>query len=220
MPVGQGRTRRKVRESNPQGLRSSRFERGAIARAPCTHGRLDLPYHEAAAAGIEPASGRLTAAYPYQHGFHRTTKSGRRDLNPRSRAPDDQRCASVPGGIPGFPMSCLRARSKSCCWSTSCDVRRRTDMLGALKSAQRESNSHFRHAGTAAQQWSATGCRRPSCARCPHGRIVACRIVNEQEHRAGVEPALPRYECGVLASGRPVRFSQWDRWASNPHCPV
>jgi hypothetical protein len=22
-------------------------------------------------AGIEPASGRLTAAYPYQHGFHR-----------------------------------------------------------------------------------------------------------------------------------------------------
>ena len=26
---------------------------------------------EAAAAGIEPASGRLTAAYPYQHGLHR-----------------------------------------------------------------------------------------------------------------------------------------------------
>jgi hypothetical protein len=27
--------------------------------------------HKAAAAGIEPASGRLTAAYPYQHGSHR-----------------------------------------------------------------------------------------------------------------------------------------------------
>ena len=30
---------------------------------------------QAAAAGIEPASGRLTAAYPYQHGFHRKWKS-------------------------------------------------------------------------------------------------------------------------------------------------
>ena len=38
------------------------------------------------------------------------SKSGRRDLNPRSRAPDDHRCAAVPGGIPGFPTSCsLRA---------------------------------------------------------------------------------------------------------------
>ena len=78
MPIGQGRTRRKVRESNPQGLRSSRFERGAITRAPCTHGRLDLPYRKAAAAGIEPEgtaaqrwSWRLTAAYPYQHRSHR-----------------------------------------------------------------------------------------------------------------------------------------------------
>jgi hypothetical protein len=48
------------------------------------------------------------------------SKSGRRDLNPRSRAPDDHRCAAVPGGIPGFPTSCS-------------------------KSAQRELNPHFRH---------------------------------------------------------------------------
>jgi hypothetical protein len=50
-----------------------------------------------------------------------------------------------------------------------------------------------------------------------HGRKMVCRIVNEQEHRAGVEPALPRYECGVLASGRPVYFFQWDQRDLNPH---
>ena len=32
---------------------------------------IGLPFRKAAAAGIEPASGRLTAAYPYQHGSHR-----------------------------------------------------------------------------------------------------------------------------------------------------
>ena len=41
-------------------------------RAGC-HRRLACPaVHQAAAAGIEPASGRLTAAYPYQHGSHRS----------------------------------------------------------------------------------------------------------------------------------------------------
>ena len=30
-----------------------------------------LSFRKAAVAGIEPASGRLTAAYPYQHGPHR-----------------------------------------------------------------------------------------------------------------------------------------------------
>ncbi len=33
---------------------------------------VDLPFRiETAVAGIEPASGRLTAVYPYQHGSHR-----------------------------------------------------------------------------------------------------------------------------------------------------
>ena len=32
---------------------------------------IGLTSPEAAVAGIEPASGRLTAAYPYQHGTHR-----------------------------------------------------------------------------------------------------------------------------------------------------
>jgi hypothetical protein len=52
---------------------------------------------QAAAAGIEPAPKRLTVAYPYQHGSHRN-KSGRLDLNQRSRAPEAP-------GIPDFPTS-------------------------------------------------------------------------------------------------------------------
>ena len=41
---------------------------GSLAPLPLGQG------HKAAAAGIEPASGRLTAAYPYQHGSHRKIK--------------------------------------------------------------------------------------------------------------------------------------------------
>ncbi len=46
-------------------LRSLRFERSAVAN------RLALPHNKAPAAGIEPASGRLTVAFPYQHRTHR-----------------------------------------------------------------------------------------------------------------------------------------------------
>ena len=38
-----------------------------------------------------------------------------------------------------------------------------------------------------------------------HGRALVCRIVNEQEHREGLEPSSPHYECGILATGRPVQ---------------
>ena len=48
-----------LRESNPP------CQVGSLAPLPLGQG------HKAAAAGIEPASGRLTAAYPYQHGSHR-----------------------------------------------------------------------------------------------------------------------------------------------------
>ena len=53
---------------------------------------------KAAAAGIEPATGRLTVAFPYQQGTHRINKSGRLDLNQRSRAPEAR-------GFPNFPTS-------------------------------------------------------------------------------------------------------------------
>ena len=49
---------------------------------------IGLPFHKAAEAGIEPASRRLTVAFPYQHRTHRNSQSGRLDLNQRSRAPE------------------------------------------------------------------------------------------------------------------------------------
>ena len=64
LPLGQGHARRKERESNPQGSSLDRFRGGC-------HRPLACPSVKAAVAGIEPASGRLTAAYPYQHGSHR-----------------------------------------------------------------------------------------------------------------------------------------------------
>jgi hypothetical protein len=67
-PIGQGHvlSRRKERESNPQGCHA----RPASNGVPSPVG-LPFRFTKAAVAGIEPASGRLTAAYPYQHGSHR-----------------------------------------------------------------------------------------------------------------------------------------------------
>ena len=67
-PIGQGHvsSRRKERESNPQGCEARPDSSGV----PSPFG---LPFRciKAAAAGIEPASGRLTVAFPYQHRTHR-----------------------------------------------------------------------------------------------------------------------------------------------------
>ena len=79
-------TQSALRESDPP------RQLGRLAPLPLGQG------HKAAAAGIEPASGRLTAAFPYQHGNHRINKSGRLDLNQRSRAPEAR-------GFPNFPTS-------------------------------------------------------------------------------------------------------------------
>ncbi len=38
-----------------------------------------------------------------------------------------------------------------------------------------------------------------------HGRVLVCRIVNEQEHRERLELSSPHYGCGILAAGRPVQ---------------
>ena len=64
--------------------RSPGFEPGAVAL------RLALPRRQAPAAGIEPASPRLTAGYSYQHELHRNRRvgqSGWPDSNRRSPAP-------------------------------------------------------------------------------------------------------------------------------------
>ena len=61
-----------------------------------------------------------------------------------------------------------------------------------LQSAQRESNPHFRHG-------KAAGYRYIMGAKMHHYQIVKDqRCVRHQEHRAGIEPASPRYDGGVL----------------------
>src|SRR5579859_3947102 len=59
-------SRRRERESNPQGSDARPFSK----RLPSPIG---LPFRKVAATGIEPVSGRLTAACSYQHELHRNT---------------------------------------------------------------------------------------------------------------------------------------------------
>ncbi len=104
-------------------------------------------------------------------------------MNRRSRAPETR-------GIPGFPTSCLRARSRPSRWSTL--VRRPT--------GRHARDSGERPAGVEPARSPWQGDRLPL----HHGRKMVCRIVNEQEHREGLEPSSPHYGCGILAAGRPV----------------
>ncbi len=80
----------------------------AIARAPCTHGRLDLPYQSASCGGRNRTCVRaVNSRLPVPTQVPPQSKSGRPDLNRRSRAPESR-------GIPGFPTSCsARAPSGS-----------------------------------------------------------------------------------------------------------
>ena len=121
-----------------------------------------------------------------------------------------------PIGLPfRFPRSCggwsrtsnrLLNRELPCHWATPqgvqsawSDSNRRSPApeAGGLpnfptrrinNSTQRESNPHVRHG-------KAVGCRYIMGAKNPD------RIVKEQEHRVGLEPTLPHYECGILAAG-------------------
>ena len=54
-----------------------------------------------------------------------------------------------------------------------------------IQSAQRESNPHIRHG-------KAVGCRYIM------GAGLAAELSRIKEHREGIEPSLPHYECGVL----------------------
>ena len=63
------------------------------------------------------------------------------------------------------------------------------------KSAQRELNPHFRHGKAAGYRYIMGASNRWSnCQR--------------SEHRVGLEPTSPHYECGILAAGLPVPFIQ------------
>jgi hypothetical protein len=89
LSLGQGHNHKGGRRGSRtlKAHRSTVFETAAIAHW------LALPY-QAAAAGIEPAKGRLIRRGGYQHRPHRNKESGRRDLNPRSQAP---RACAIPG---------------------------------------------------------------------------------------------------------------------------
>lgn len=69
------------RDSNPHSLRF-KLSRSAVWRT-----QADSPAKQAAAAGIEPASGRLTAGYPYQHGSRRISDGGSTKLKGAQGAP-------------------------------------------------------------------------------------------------------------------------------------
>ncbi len=86
--------------------RSPGFGPGAVAH------RLALPIRRAPAAGIEPASSRLTAGRSYQHELHRNhdrriRQSGWPDSNRRSPAPEA-------GGFPDFPTSRVVSITEKC----------------------------------------------------------------------------------------------------------
>ena len=69
-----------------------------------------------------------------------------------------------------------------------------------------ELNPHFRHGKAAGYRYIMGASNRWSyCQR--------------SEHRVGLEPTSPHYECGVLAAGPPVPFIQWDQRDLNPHRP-
>ena len=83
---------------------------------------------------------------------------------------------TVPGGIPGFPTSCLlRAPSGS---------RTRTSAMARQQAAADQPSVGAR--------MGAQGV--PNCQR------------TIQEHREGLGPSSPHYGCGILAAGRPVHF--------------
>jgi hypothetical protein len=108
------------------GRRESRTPKAFVAR-PLSR-RLPSPvglpfrlsFRKAAAAGIEPASGRLTAAYPYQHGSHRNRV-----------------------GVAGFEpaLSCSRSTRNPRLSYTPLLSRQ----MGDSKSTQPESNRHILH---------------------------------------------------------------------------
>lgn len=102
---------------------------------------------KAKAAGIEPAKGRLTGACLYQHRPHRN-ESGWQDLNLRSQAP--RACA-----MPGFatPWQCRRGRIRTADLVLPKHAGFQATPRTEMKSAQRESNPHFRHGKAAGYRY-------------------------------------------------------------------
>jgi hypothetical protein len=115
LPLGQGHVRAEGEGVEPIKalVALDRFRSGCRRQSACPS------VHEAAAAGIEPASGRLTVAFPYQHRTHRISQDGwfRTSDLVLPRPPAPRRC----------PAGC------------------QTSLHPEFESAQRESNPRFRH---------------------------------------------------------------------------
>ena len=79
------------------------------------------------------------------------------------------------------------------------------------------SHSHFRLQTSSFSKSAQSDLNRPNCP----GRAARYRYImgakcfaelsKIQEHKAGLEPTLPHYECGVLAAERPEPALNWDR---------
>ena len=189
----------------------------------CSAAELPTQSSEECSAGIEPASpGWKPGAFAARPRAHRCQRK-ERESNPQGfdARPLSKRLPS-PIGLPFRTLSC-GGRNRTCVvavnsrppvparapphhqsgWLDSNQRSRAPDARAPecqafphpeTKSAQRESNPHIRHG-------KAVGCRYIMGACC------VCQFVKDQEHRVGVEPTSPPYECGVLATRRPVQSS-------------
>ena len=158
--------------------RSTVFETAAIANW------LALPIRsaKAAVAGIEPAIVSLNRRRP--------------TVWPHRKMSREAGFEPAISSSPSLRNSRLRYTLPKSAWSIS-NRRSPAPEAGGFpnfptrrlnKSTQRESNPHVRHG-------KAVGCRYIMGAMNPD------RIVKEREHRVGLEPTLPRHECGILAAG-------------------
>ena len=130
----------------------------------------------APAAGIEPATKRLTVALPYQHRTHRNVNGVR-----RNRATDSKH----------------RLEPRISGHERPCQGRRQPATPPRTQSAQRESNSHFLHGKQMGYHYTMD-------AKCITTKLS--KMPRHQEHRAGIEPASPRYDGGVLPLDHQCQF--------------
>ena len=166
---------------------------GRLAPLPLGQG------HKAAAAGIEPASGRLTAAYPYQHGSHRKIKvrtagfepaisCARGTRNPRlSHVLKNERPAGIEPALPPWQGSRLPLHHGRLSVTTK---------LSNSESTGPDSNR--RHRITGAESWPLDD---------------QCLLSVGPE---GLEPSPARLRAGNAAANTLVLGLQLARWELNP----
>ena len=214
----------------PKAHRSAVFETAAIAQLAC-------PSTESApAAGIEPASSRLTAGRSVPaRAPPESIQSGRPDSNRRSPGPE-------PGGLPGFPTprpvevpsgsrtrtsAMARRQAAATSWAhftvTELSKRSRGHRVG-LEPTPPHYGCGVLAAGRPVHATIRVGPEglEPSPARLRAGCAAANTWVpastTESVGPGGVEPPSPGYRPGALPlSYRPSRFPlRWGRRDSNP----